>query len=77
MARCTNRIRKGRGTRDIVDVHWITEKVKEFKKEVNMCFTDYSKAFNCLDHVKLWNVLRKMGIPEHLIVLMRNLPKDC
>ena len=53
-----------------------SEKATKFKKEINMWFTDYSKAFDCIDHVKLWNVLRKMGIPEHLIVLMRNLYTD-
>ena len=62
--------RTGRGTRDIIaDVHYIIEKAMEFKKEVNMCFIDYSKAFDCVYHIKLI----KMGIPEHLIVLMRNL----
>ena len=64
--------RKGRGTRDqIVDVHWIIEKAREFQK--NICFIDYDKAFDYVDHHKLWKILKEMGIPDHLTCLLRNL----
>ena len=64
--------RKGRGTRDqIVDVHWIIEKAREFQK--NICFIDYDKAFDSVDHHKLWKILKEMGIPDHLTCLLRNL----
>ena len=64
--------RKGRGTRDqIANIHWITEKVREFQK--NICFIDYIKAFDCADHNKLWKILKKMGISDHLTCLLRNL----
>ena len=64
--------RKGRGTRDqIANTHWIIEKAREFQK--NICFIDYAKAFDCVDHNKLWKILQKMGIPDHLICLLRNL----
>ena len=64
--------RKGRGTRDqIANTHWIIEKAREFQK--NICFIDYAKAFDCMDHNKLWKILQKMGIPEHLTCLLRNL----
>ena len=57
--------RKGRGTRDqIVNISWIIEKAREFQK--NICFTDYAKAFDCVDHNKLWKILKEMGIPDHL-----------
>ena len=63
--------RKGRGTRDqIVE---IIEKAREFQKNIYFCFTDYSKAFDCVDHNKLWKILKKMGIADHLICLLRNL----
>lgn len=66
--------RKGRGTRDIIsDVRRIMEKSKEHQKDVYMCFIDYSKAFDCVDYDRMWLTLRDMGIPEHLIVLLRNL----
>ena len=65
--------RKGRGTRDqIANLRWIMEKTREYQKEIYMCFIDYSKAFDCVDHSKLWNGLRTMGIPEHLILLIKN-----
>ena len=55
--------RKGRGTRDqIASIHWIIEKAREFRKNIYLCFTDYAKAFDCVDHNKLWKILREMGI---------------
>ena len=64
--------RKGRGTRDqIANIHWITEKAREFQG--NICFVDYAKAFNCVDHNKLWKILKEMGIPDSLTCLLRNL----
>ena len=64
--------RKGRRTREqIANIHWITEKAKEFQK--NICFTDYTKAFDCVDHNKLWKILQEMGILDHLTCLLRNL----
>ena len=66
--------RKGRGTRDqIANIHWIIEKAREFQKNIYFCFIDYSKAFDCVDHNKLWKILKEMGIPDHLICLLRNL----
>ena len=66
--------RKGRGTRDqIANIHWIIEKAKEFQKNIYFCFIDYAKAFDCVDHNKLWEILKKMGIPDHLTFLLRNL----
>ena len=64
--------RKGRGTRDqIANSCWIIEKVSEFRK--NICFIDYTKAFDCVDHSKLWKILQELGIPDHLTCLLRNL----
>ena len=64
--------KKGRGTRDqIANIHWIMEKAREFQK--NICFIDYTKAFDCLDLNKLWKILKEMGIPDHLTCLSRNL----
>ena len=64
--------RKGRGTRDqIANICWIIEKSREFQK--NICFIDYAKVFDCVDHNKLWKILEKMGIPHHLTCLLRNL----
>ena len=64
--------RKGKGTRgQIANIHWIIEKSREFQK--NICFIDYAKAFDCLDHNKLWKILQEMGIPDHLSCLLRNL----
>ena len=66
--------RKGRGTRDqIANIRWIMEKVRESQKNINFCFIDYAKAFDCVDHNKLWKILREMGIPDHLTCLLRNL----
>ena len=66
--------RKGRGTRDqIANICWIIEKVREFQKNIYFCFIDYVKAFNCLDHNKLWKILQEMGIPDHLTCLLSNL----
>ena len=65
---------KGRGTRDqIANICWIIKKAKEFQKNVYFCFTDYAKAFNCVDNNKLWKILKEMGIPDHLTCLLRNL----
>ena len=59
--------RKGRGTKDqIANIHWIIEKTKEFQKNIYFCFIDYAKVFNCVDHNKLWKILKEMGIPDHL-----------
>ena len=66
--------RKGRGTRDqIAKIHWITKKAREFQKNIYFCFIDYAKAFDCVDHNKLWKILQEMGIPDHLTCLLRNL----
>ena len=66
--------RKGRGTRDqIANIHWITEKAREFQKHIYFCFIDYTKAFDCVDHDKLWKILQEMGTPDHLTCLLRNL----
>ena len=65
---------KGRGTRhQIADVCWIIKKAREFQKNIYFCFIDYSKAFECVDHNKLWKVLKEMGIPDHLTCLLRSL----
>ena len=66
--------RKGRGPRDqIANIRWIVEKPREFQKSIYFCFIDYAKAFDCVDHNKLWKILKKMGIAEHLTCLLRNL----
>ena len=66
--------RKGRGTRDqIANTCWIIEKAREFQKSIYFCFIDYAKAFDCVDHSKLWEILQEMGIPDHLTCLLRNL----
>ena len=66
--------RKGRGTRDqIANICWIIEKAREFHKNIYFCFIDYAKAFDCVDHNKLWKILKEMGIPDHLTCLLRNL----
>ena len=65
---------KGRGTKDqIGNIRWIIEKAKEFQKNIYFCFTDYAKAFDRVDHNKLWTILKEMGIPDHLTCLLRNL----
>ena len=66
--------RKGRGTRgQITNIHWIIEKAREFQKNIYICFIDYAKAFDCVDHNKLWKILKEMGIPDHLTCILRNL----
>ena len=66
--------RKGRGTRDqIANILWIMEKAREFQKNIYFCFIDYAKAFDCVDHNKLWKILKEMGVPDHLNCLLRNL----
>ena len=66
--------RKGRGTKDqIANIHWIMEKIREFQKNRIFYFIDYAKAFDCVDHNKLWKILQEMGIPYHLACLLRNL----
>ena len=65
---------KGRGTRDqISNIFWIIKKAREFKGNIYFCFIDYAKAFDCMDHNKLWKILKEMGIPDHLTGLLRNL----
>ena len=66
--------RKGRGIRDqIANIHWIIETAREFQKNIYFCFIDYAKAFDCVDHNKVWKILQEMGIPDHLTSLLRNL----
>ena len=66
--------RKGRGTRDqISNIRWIIKKAREFQENIYFCFTDYAKAFESVDHSKLWKILKEMGIPDHLICLLGNL----
>ena len=66
--------RKGRGTRDqMANIRWIIEKARELQKSIYFWFVDYTKAFDCVDHNKLWKILKEMGIPDHLICLLRNI----
>ena len=66
--------REGRGTRhQIANIHWIIKKDREFQKNIYFCFIDYAKAFDYMDHNKLWEILQEMGIPDHLTCLLRNL----
>ena len=66
--------RKGRGIRyQIASIHWITEKAREFQKNIYFCFTDYAKAFDCVDHSKLLKIFQEMRIPDHLTCLLRSL----
>ena len=66
--------RKGRGTRDqFASIRWIMEKARELQKNIDFCFLDYAKAFDCVDHNKLWKILKEMGIPDYLTSLLRNL----
>ena len=66
--------REGRGTRDqTANTRWIIKKAREFQKDIYFCFIDYAKAFDCVDHNKLWKILREMGIPDHLTCLLRHL----
>ena len=65
---------KGRGTRNqISNIHWIIKKAREYQKNIYSCFIDYAKAFDCVDHDKMWKILQPMGIPDHLTCLLRNL----
>ena len=67
-------VRKGRGTRDqITNICWINEKAREFQKNIYFCFIDYAKAFDCVDHKKLWKILKEMGIADYVTSLLRNL----
>ena len=71
------RFRKGRGTRDqIASIRWIIKKARVFQKNIYFCFIDYAKAFDCVDHNKLWKILKDIEIPEHLTCLLRNLYAD-
>ena len=66
--------RKGRGTRDqIANICWIIKKAREFQKNIYFCFIDHAKDFDCVDHNKLWKILKEMGIPDHLTCLLRNM----
>ena len=66
--------RKGRGTRDqVANIHWIIDKAREFQKNIYFCFFGCVKAFDCVDHTKLWKILQQMGIPDHSTCLLRNL----
>ena len=65
--------RKGRGTRDQIDICWIMDKARDFQKNIYFSLIDYAKAFDCVDHNQLWKILKEMGIPDHLTCLLRNL----
>ena len=66
--------RKGREIRDqIANIHWIIEKAREFQKNIYFCFIDYAEVFDCMDHNKLWKILKEMGVPDHVTCLLRNL----
>ena len=66
--------RKGRGTRDkIANIYWIIKKARKFQKNIYFCFINYAKAFDCVNHNKLWKILKEMGIPNHLTCLLRDL----
>ena len=66
--------KKGRGTRDqIANIHWIIEETTEFQTHIYFCFVDYTKAFDCVVHKKLWKILQEVGIPDHVTCLLRNL----
>ena len=67
-------LEKAGGTRyQTANIHWIIEKAREFQKDIYLCFINYAKAFDCVDHNKLWKILKEMGIPDHLTYLLRNL----
>ena len=71
---CSNSNRKGRETRDqIANILWIIEKAREFQKNIDICFIDYAKSFDCVDHNKLWKIVKERRISEHFICLLRNL----
>ena len=66
--------RRGRGTRDqIANICWIIKKARDFQKNISFCLIDYAKAFDCVDHNKLWKILKEVGIPDYLTCLLRNL----
>ena len=66
--------RKGRGTRDqTANIRWIMEKGREFQKNIDFCFIDYAKAFDCVDHNKLWKILKEMGIPDHVTSILHKI----
>ena len=74
ISRCSSRFKKSRRTRDeTAHVQWIIEKAREFQKDIYFCFIGYAKAFDCVDHNKLWKILQEMGIPDHLTCLLRKL----
>ena len=82
LQQCVNRelpdvqagFRKGRGIKDqIANIHQIIRKARDFQKNIYFCFIDYAKAFDCVDHNKLWKILKELGIPDHLTCLLRNL----
>ena len=66
-------LKRQRNQRSNCNICWIIEKAREFQKNINFCFIDYAKAFECVDHNKLWKILKDMGIPDHLTCLLRNL----
>ena len=70
---CKLVLEKAEKTDQIANICWIMEKAREFQKNMYFCFTYYAKAFDCVDHNKLWKILREMGIPDHLTCLLRNL----
>ena len=66
--------RRGRGTRDqIANIHWVIKKARKLQKNIYFCFIDYAKSFDCVDHSKLWKILKEMGITDHMTCLLRNL----
>ena len=66
--------RKGRGTRgQIANIRWIIQKAREYQKNIHFCIIDYARAFDCVDHIRLWKILKEMGTPDHLTCLLRNL----
>ena len=66
--------RKGKGTKDpVANICWIIKKAREFQKNIHFCFIDYAKAFDCVDHSKLWRIPKEMGIPDHMTYVLRNL----
>ena len=69
--------RRGKGTRDqSANIRWIIKKTREFQETIYFCLIDYAKAFDCVDHKKLWKILQEMGIPDHLTYILRNLYAD-
>ena len=74
LRKCQQSPEKARGTRDqVANICWIIKKAQEFQENTYFCFIDYAKTFDCVDHNKLWKILKEMGIPDHLICLLRNL----